>query len=745
MLRIRLLTVVWGNEFVDRFLKLTFRSLAAPQNLPQIVQRHDVAYDIYAPPEDIARIKAFPLFAALSETVNFRFHPFALKEINAADSMSHWMLWQRAVSAAREEDVYVITVGADHIFADGGIARWVELFEQGYLAIYCPGIQVATETVEEELTLRFSGHGMIALPLPDLFNVMFRHMHPVMITMFRDSPRWMAHPEFHLRAVRGQGFVQNIMTSHAVAFQPNLIDLTPNLCPLDKLDQVAFEPSWYLSSEPILKYLNLYLRRWQMDDATLSHYGVWGEGFFLPGNLIESDLTHVYPIGAEIEAGQRRHEEIGGHFYVGQMKASRQIYRVWRALQKAGLFQAARWLAAAHVGGRLRRSLPVNGPVTLFVPADEILQCLAEGEYKRLMADNCRALVAVVREHVAPGAHALPRGAKLVEADDGAICTMDGKRYAAGQGTNGVSILRGPIIIDDARIYVVDRPLSPVALREETTGDTGAILQRRWRYMARRARAVLRNAAIDLLKRNPRLYVFARDWRDAQLKRQQAAAAARVRAAEARENGASAQPPSEDASRLYRRAMSGQSLAILLELYHYFEERVLAGGPLKTVPGTRLDGIKGGGNRRVIDWLKEAVRLAPDYAEAWLELGFAHLDNGDEETALAAFDRARKLLPVTPRHHAQADQRIVAALEWARLMERRGLQQQALAALDSMKVAPPHPWRYFLWRAGVLVQMGRAQQALDEYERCMEWNHYEGRFQNALPHVIEDIEAQLAT
>ena len=55
-----------------------------------------------------------------------------------ANSMSHWVLWNDAIDRARRDDVYIITVAADHIFADGALLRWAELFEQGFLAIYCP-------------------------------------------------------------------------------------------------------------------------------------------------------------------------------------------------------------------------------------------------------------------------------------------------------------------------------------------------------------------------------------------------------------------------------------------------------------------------------------------------------------------------------------------------------------------------------------------------------------------------------
>ena len=198
---------------------------------------------------------------------------------------------------------------------------------------------------------------VVTLPRDEMIGLMFRHFHPVMLAMCRASPRWMAHPEFHLRGLAGSGIVQRIMTSHSVAFNPARIAMTENFCPVEKLDKVAFEPSWFLSAEPFFKYLNLYLRPWRMDDETMSHYGIWGDGFFLAANLREQGHTYSYALpGGSIAAQRLRQEEIGAGRYVAQMQGARKIHRVWRTLSENGLLHAARWLAARPILiRRLRR------------------------------------------------------------------------------------------------------------------------------------------------------------------------------------------------------------------------------------------------------------------------------------------------------------------------------------------------------------------------------------------------------
>jgi hypothetical protein len=231
-LKLRVLTVVWGREFVDRFLQITLRSLASVNNLPALAARFDLVYELIAPQIDIDYIENQPIYRALAERVKFAFSPLPSGRIDTANSMSHWVLWNDAIDRARRDDVYIITVAADHIFADGALLRWAELFEQGYLAIYCPGIQVVAETIEAELARDFGKQPVVTLPRDEMIGLMFRHFHPVMLAMCRASPRWMAHPEFHLRGLAGGGIVQRIMTSHSVAFNPARIAMTENFCPM---------------------------------------------------------------------------------------------------------------------------------------------------------------------------------------------------------------------------------------------------------------------------------------------------------------------------------------------------------------------------------------------------------------------------------------------------------------------------------------------------------------------------------
>ena len=735
-MRLRLVTVVWGSEFVERFVQLAVPSLMAPGNLPDISRRHDVTYEIYAPADDMQRITSQAAFADLARIVEIQFRPFAETEIDADNPMSHWDVWRWAVEAARKDDVYVILAAPDHIFCRGALQRWTELLEEGYLAIFCTGFQVVAETFTEEIAARFGGGRPIDLSRAELRELMFRHLHPIKISMFRNSPRWIAHPEWHLRAVPGHGLLQRILASHAYAFHPGRIRMNESFCPVEKFDRVAFEPSCFLGAEPLLKYLGLYLRPWRMGDATLSYYGVWADHFMSPVNLRECKLAYEFPIGPVIPEMARRREQLGGDFYVGQMRSSRAVVRFWRGLHDAGLYRAAQWLAAAHLHGRLRRRLSSRNWRTVFVPNDAVFDRLAPGESERLIANGATELIAAMAAHVAPGRHALSPGDRLAEDPGGAIRTMCGQNYSVSQqGT--VTITRGPIRVDDIEVYVVDQALGSVALLPSSVANALSSEGYRFRHVMRRLRRRSRARVLAVLQRSPRLFGLVLELREKWITRDTAALLATDQVKDAAL--VDLDPQALD---LYRRALAVHGLAAIRQMYAFYQECVLNGSGVDLAPRALLSNFADTDSDKSAQWLLEAVQRSADFAEAWLELGYLRHAAGDEDAAIDAFGHAQKASLKLPHLRGQPDLRLIAATERAKLMHARGRPADALAALEAAPSRRFAPWGFHFCRARLLIDLGRIEEALAAFEQCLEWRLVGRRFAGFLPRDLADLSVE---
>ena len=704
-LRFRLLTVVWGTEFVDRFIRLALRTLLAPDNLPAVSAHHPIAWSLYTTAADAARLRESPLFSLIPEAVDFEIHIFSLKEIDPANPSSHWILWQRGIVEAKRRDECLITVAADHVFAEDTLSRWVTLFEEGKLAVFSPGIQVVLETLEEEFTQRHPNDRPLTLAPGQITDLMFRHLHPVNITMFRDSPRWMMHPEYLLRALPGAGFTQNILTSHAVAFRPARITINESFSPTDHLDQIAFEPSRFISAEPLLKNSSFYYRRWKMDDVTLSHFGFWGDKYFAPSNICESTFTHVYEMQDALPKDDAHRAALSSRLYMAQMRTSRVIYRLWQKLRTEGLYKAALLFAAGHILARLRRRIVLRGPTALFVPDDATFSRIEPAEYTRLLKDKGDDLISALKGHVSLGCDALHKGDRLSVSDDGPIRTLAGTAFRL-DARGSIRIVREPITFESFVVYVVNQPLSPLALKPENLVSSLRRIDLSMRHHPQRLSDGLRFIVLTVARRSHRLHGWIFKLRGLIRNRHQTISAPAI-----------ISPAADRAHKLLHAAFRTRSITILRELYDFYAGSVLDGSFVQSSPATLLASIPPA--EPVQKTLETTLALQPSLSEAWLELGYVRLDANDTNGALEAFTKAARLVPTYNRSPCDPDPRVRAAIMLAVILERAGKPGEALAALESAPHAPPVPWRAHYLAARLQLAMGRPKDALESLEQCM--------------------------
>jgi tetratricopeptide (TPR) repeat protein len=235
------------------------------------------------------------------------------------------------------------------------------------------------------------------------------------------------------------------------------------------------------------------------------------------------------------------------------------------------------------------------------------------------------------------------------------------------------------------------------------------------------------------LRRNHRLYELVLDLR--------ITLDDRLRARTSRHPGGA--PDITPALAPYRQALAVRALDAMRRLYAFYQTAALTGTGVAVAPAVRL-ARAATGDGRACQLLADAVRRSPGFAEAWLELGFARLEQGEPAAALEAFERARALPPALERTRFDPDPRLVAAIEGARLLLGRSRPAEALAALDAAPLVPPVPWRFHDLYAALLLQAGRVDEALHAFERCMRGDHIHPSFAALLPRNLAALEATLA-
>jgi hypothetical protein len=448
-MNIRLVTVIWGAPFVDLFLHVALRSLMAAGNLPDLSRSHSCRWTIYTTAEDAERLRASPLFAAVSELVDVDLSIFGLGEIDPANRGSHAILWQRGLELARRNRETLFLLIPDLVYAEGTLTRWAQRFAEGYRAVYTPGPFVALETALPEIEARATGDGIIAIGQDEMLEMLLRHMHPAEAAMFRDSPRRTQHPEHDLRALDGQGFVMRVFTSQPFCIDPNHFVKITMFNVEDHLDDICFEPFSVLSCEPLMKTAEWLYRPAPLDQESITRLGAWWRSFSPKGTIAES--AHLYDFSRqtnEVSPHLCARAANGGRFLRAQLLLSLGIYRLWEWTTSSICdFWPAVFLATAHHVLPLRRKLVVSPESVIFMPRGEVLLHAENGwVWDCLKLGQERELQRLMLAHLFTP-HLQPDGTR---------------RWISGNGEDlavlgfDPRIVSGPHVVDGLTVYQVD-------------------------------------------------------------------------------------------------------------------------------------------------------------------------------------------------------------------------------------------------------------------------------------------------
>jgi tetratricopeptide (TPR) repeat protein len=461
-MKFRLLTAVWGAEFCDHFVRIAARSLLAAGNFPDLSRRHSTAYTILTMKEDVTRIQRHPVFAALAASGQVEFQTIGDDEIDPNNPSSHWAIWGKGVDAAKKNEEFVIYIMPDILYASGTLLDWAKAFEQGYRAIFTPIPEVVLETTLQELEASFPAERQLSLGLEvtEVTNLCLKHLHPYHLCMLRNSRHWVVHPESLGYATRG-AFVQRVMGSHPICFDPSFFEFNSVYTPTNHFDRIAFLPGTAISLEPFLKFMSLYYRPWRMIGDRLSNCGWWFDYFTFHANDLESSRSYVFPFSSGWSTAAVARAHASGNFYRAQCLATRAIFRIWSKLVGLGCNRAAEILATAHYVGRLRRYKLLRGHTTVLVPSNEALERAAVNLAAGNEVDRRRRLLDIVYDHCFPGQYRFAAGQRIVVTGNGEICAASSSSDPQAAGR----VAAGPFEAQGFTIYVTDFVVVPSVSR----------------------------------------------------------------------------------------------------------------------------------------------------------------------------------------------------------------------------------------------------------------------------------------
>lgn len=170
--------VVWGQAFTSRFLRACLPSQLSPGNLPRMAGLGEVTYRIYTTAADAETIRRAAAFRSLATLANVEFAEISgLAWVGRYHAMTQ--CHAHFLQCYSQNDDSLIMANPDWIWADGAMARLVELSSAGKRLVAITTPRVAAETFLPDYLRDFGDIGGRAALPRELVRLALRHLHPI--------------------------------------------------------------------------------------------------------------------------------------------------------------------------------------------------------------------------------------------------------------------------------------------------------------------------------------------------------------------------------------------------------------------------------------------------------------------------------------------------------------------------------------------------------------------------------------
>ncbi len=185
MNRFKFVTVVWGTDFTDAFLKVCLPSLLFPDNLVHFVRHTDSIYRIYTTAKDAEIIQKSNVYRDLSAIMPV--------EIAIISGMSYVRKYNpqtqchaHFVKSARDDDCAFVFLIPDAVWTDGAFARLLEIFKSGKRIIAISTPRLVKETFIPAFLERYGSKDGTIQPViaRQLVKMAMDHLHPDTLLQF---------------------------------------------------------------------------------------------------------------------------------------------------------------------------------------------------------------------------------------------------------------------------------------------------------------------------------------------------------------------------------------------------------------------------------------------------------------------------------------------------------------------------------------------------------------------------------
>jgi hypothetical protein len=177
-----LISVLWGEKYVDVFLDLILPNYLSKNNIPLACKKYMIASKIYTTAEEAERIQSHFHFKKLQEFIDVQVFPII--DLASWQTKDKYKIKGTYASIGIRNAIANQSVGlffsADCLIADGGLEKCCSLIAEGKKAILIAGFSRAgLESIRPALKEHYDPEtGSLTLPSRRLIELGIQHSHP---------------------------------------------------------------------------------------------------------------------------------------------------------------------------------------------------------------------------------------------------------------------------------------------------------------------------------------------------------------------------------------------------------------------------------------------------------------------------------------------------------------------------------------------------------------------------------------
>jgi hypothetical protein len=183
-LKVKFLTCIWGERYIEEFARLSLPSYLADGNLPFVAAETDLEIVIMTSTESRDVCEKDPVFRKLGELCPIRY--IFIDDLIAKGNygVTLTLAYARGImsTGAEQTETTFVFMNSDFVLADGSLRTMVERLKQGHRCIMAPSLRACSESVGPILLKRVDQRAhRLTMPPREMVQLAFDHLHHTVV------------------------------------------------------------------------------------------------------------------------------------------------------------------------------------------------------------------------------------------------------------------------------------------------------------------------------------------------------------------------------------------------------------------------------------------------------------------------------------------------------------------------------------------------------------------------------------